>query len=61
MTFLQYAPQAMIDNIEVVCTAKELTDRNKIKLIRKFTGKDLEEFYNDKIIDEEKRRKTSKS
>ena len=46
--FLQFAPQAMIDNIEVVCTSKELTDRNKIKLFRKYTGKDLEEFYDDK-------------
>lgn len=46
--FLQFAPQAMIDNIEVICTTKELTDRNKIKLFRKYTGKDLEEFYNDK-------------
>lgn len=52
--FLQYAPQAMLDNIEVVCTSNELTDRNKIKLIKKYTGKDLEEFYNDKAIDEEK-------
>jgi hypothetical protein len=52
--FLQFAPQAMIDNIEVVCTAKELTDRNKIKLFRKYTGKDLEEFYDDKADEGEK-------
>jgi hypothetical protein len=46
--FLQFAPQAMIDSVETICTSKELTDRNKIKLFKKYTGKDLEEFYDDK-------------
>lgn len=45
--FLQYAPQSMIDNIQPICTAKELTDRKKIKLIKEYTGKDLNEFYDD--------------
>ena len=45
--FLQYAPQAMIANIEVICTSKELTDRKKIKLFKQYTGKDLQEFYED--------------
>lgn len=51
--FLQFAPQAMIDNIEVICTKKELTDRNKIKLFKKYTGKDLAEYYEDKELDGE--------
>jgi hypothetical protein len=45
--FLKFAPQAMIDNIEVICTSKELTDRRKTKLFKEYTGKDLEEFYDD--------------
>lgn len=45
--FLMYAPQSMIDNIEVVCTEKELTDTRKLKLIKDYTGKDIEEYYKD--------------
>lgn len=45
--FLMYAPQSMIDNIDLVCTEKELTDRRKLKLIKDYTGKDLEEYYKD--------------
>lgn len=45
--FLKYAPQAMIINIETICTSKELTDRKKIKLFKQYTGKDLQEFYED--------------
>lgn len=45
--FLMYAPQAMIDNIEVVCTEKELTDTKKLKLIKDYTGKDISEYYRD--------------
>lgn len=45
--FLRYAPQAMIINIETICTSKELTDRKKIKLFKQYTGKDLQEFYED--------------
>ncbi len=45
--FVMYAPQSMIDSIEVICTENELTDRKKIKLIRDYTGKDLEEYYTD--------------
>lgn len=45
--YLCYAPTAMLDNIETICTAKELTDRRKIKLFKQYTGKDLEEFYED--------------
>ncbi len=56
--FLQFAPQAMIDNIETICTSKELTDRNKIKLFKRYTGKDLEEFYDDKAPTGEETPKT---
>lgn len=45
--FLKFAPQAMIDNVETLCTSKELTDRKKLKLFKEYTGKDLEEFYDD--------------
>ena len=45
--FLMYAPQSMIDNVEVVCTEKELTDTRKLKLIKDYTGKDIEEYYKD--------------
>lgn len=45
--YLEFAPQAMIDNIEIICTSKELTDRKKLKLFKEYTGKNLEEFYED--------------
>lgn len=45
--FLKYAPQSMLDNIEIICTSKELPNRDKIKLIKSYTGKDLEEYYRD--------------
>ncbi len=45
--YLMYAPQSMIDNIEVICTTTELTDTKKIRLIHSYTGKNLGEFYED--------------
>ena len=45
--YLQYAPEAMIDNIALICTETELTDIRKIRLYKEYTGKDLAEFYED--------------
>ncbi len=45
--FLMYAPNSMLYSIEMVCTETEITDRRKLRMIRAYTGKDLEEFYAD--------------
>ena len=45
--YLMYAPESMIENIPVICTEKELTDTKKIKLIKDYTGKDMQEYYTD--------------
>lgn len=49
--YVNYAPQAMIDNIELIGTQVEITDRRKLKIFKEYTGKDLEEYYedNDKV------------
>lgn len=45
--FLQFAPDAMLLNIESIFSKVELNSRAKIKLIKSYTGTDLEEFYKD--------------
>lgn len=45
--YLQYAPDTMLLNIETIFTETELNSRAKIKLIKSYTGVDLEEFYKD--------------
>ena len=49
--YLQYAPDTMLLNIESIFTKTELNSRAKIKMIKSYTGVDLEEFYKD--MDEE--------
>lgn len=58
--YLEYAPKTMLDNIEIICTHKELTDRRKLKLFRQYTGKDLQEFYEDQEDEEGKPVETKK-
>lgn len=45
--YCQYAPDAMVKNIGIICAEKELSDRRKIKIYKDYTGLDLEEYYKD--------------
>ena len=57
---LQYAPDTVVETVVEVCMKRELKDRDKLKLIKEYTGKDVEAYYidmekekNGKPIDEE--------
>ncbi|MEG0086863.1 MAG: hypothetical protein RR817_10350 [Niameybacter sp.] len=44
---LQYAPDTVLDTVVEVCMKRELKDRSKLKMIKEYTGKDIESYYVD--------------